>query len=177
MALFNTGFGLDSDILSAALVESELNLSEPQPLSTDRNENGIAAGGSLSLESTSTPAELVKWANYLSNHDSQSLTGFLTSFKSDELPNTNHDRDVKTNSTTFSSLLDENSLPEINLSDNNLFLPAVKKEPTDIKNFLTLADLLSSDNGSPFRSIVNNTANTSINGFAGNSADLQVPKK
>lgn len=72
------GAGSDSDLLSLALGESGLDLATHGQLgSLERSETGLSgsgmAGASLSLESTSTPNDLLNWASLLSNTNSQNL--------------------------------------------------------------------------------------------------------
>ena len=79
MSWLNDGTGPESDLLSVALGESGLDLNAQESLtdvgkseSTEHN-SGYLAGATLSLESTSTPNDLLNWAFLLSNQNSQTL--------------------------------------------------------------------------------------------------------
>ena len=78
MSWLNNGTGPDSDLLSVALGESGLDLEAHEPLqdlgkSETSGYNSGFAGATLSLESTSTPNDLLNWAFLLSNTNSQNL--------------------------------------------------------------------------------------------------------
>ena len=78
MSWLNNGMEHESDLLSVALGESGLDLDAHGPLSNlGKNEttehNSGLAGATLSLESTSTPNDLLNWAFLLSNTNSQNL--------------------------------------------------------------------------------------------------------
>ncbi len=78
MSWLNNGTGPESDLLSVALGESGLDLNVHEPLtdlgkSETSGHNSGLAGATLSLESTSTPNDLLNWAFLLSNTNSQNL--------------------------------------------------------------------------------------------------------
>ena len=78
MSWLNNGTGPESDLLSVALGESGLDLNAHEPLpdlgkSESSGHNSGLAGATLSLESTSTPNDLLNWAFLLSNTNSQNL--------------------------------------------------------------------------------------------------------
>lgn len=180
MAWFNDGFAVESDLLSVALGESGLNLSEHEALTTfDRSEAGSSTGGSLSLESTSTPSELLNWALYLRNPNNQTLSNTQDDYSrllepfSDLQSVSNHNKDIKT---SFSSRNEQTSFSDLYSGTNGLYPPSGINEGLSNKTSESLFDLLSADEVNSGASALKSSTLPTTNG-TGNKTEPQLQKK
>ena len=183
LAWFNQDFSHESDLLSVALGESGLNLSEDEPFTTfDRNESGMSTGGSLSLESTSTPSELLNWTLYLTNPNNQTplnvqddLSRYLGPYNDFKSGNS-HDTDTKS---SFPSRNDQTSSLDLYPSVNDLFSQSGSKETVPNKNSESLIDLLGLNNELSVGNTVKYPNKVTANGPNGlvNKTELQLQRK
>lgn len=170
----NNGMGPESDLLSVALGESGLD----QALTDlgkgeSSGSNPDLTGATLSLESTSTPNDLLNWAFLLSNTNAQNLAAAQDSISSylepfnEFIPASDHpktiSKDLHTHLNLFLSQENLPALPNLFLNQEDFTALPHSADKTNSHLDATLKDLLSAnDFSSNFDKNVVNGTNVNI---------------